>query len=169
MDTLLLNANAQPVSYLPLSAIKWKDAVTYIWLDKCVVLEWYEDWVVHSETWETQVPAVIMLKEMMKTKKNPRFSKGNIFLRDSYTCQYCETKLTRSIATLDHVLPQSHGGKTTWTNIVTSCGPCNHNKGNSLTPKPKVWPYVPSYYELVSKRKKLGWEVKHPEWHTYLR
>jgi 5-methylcytosine-specific restriction endonuclease McrA len=167
-DVLLLNANAQPVSYLPLSAIGWKDAVTYMWLDKCVVLEWYDDWVVHAETWETKVPAVIMLREMMKTNMKPRFSKGNIFLRDSYTCQYCDIGLVRSQATLDHVLPTSRGGRTTWDNIVTSCGPCNHNKGNSLLPKPAKMPYKPDYYELVNKRKKLGWEVRHPEWHTYL-
>ena len=62
--TLLLNADAQPVSYLPLSIIKWKEAITYLWLDKVTVLEWYDDWMVHSASWETRVPAVIMLKEM---------------------------------------------------------------------------------------------------------
>jgi 5-methylcytosine-specific restriction endonuclease McrA len=169
MDVLLLNANAQPVSYLPLSAIRWKDAITYMWLDKCVVLEWYDDWVVHSATWETRVPAVIMMKEMLKTKSKPRFSKGNIFLRDSFTCQYCETPITRVQSTLDHVLPQSHGGKTTWDNIVTACWPCNHGKGNSLKPRPIRMPYKPDYYELVSKRKKLSWEVRHPSWMTYLK
>ena len=168
MDCLLLNANAQPVSHLPLSAIKWKDAITYMWLDKCVVLEWYDDWTVHSETWETKVPAVIMLKEMMKSNQKPRFSKGNIFLRDIYTCQYCEVFLTRAQATLDHVLAQSRGGKTTWENIVTACGPCNHNKGNSLGPKPIRMPYKPDYYELVSKRKKFAIEVRHPAWNIYL-
>ena len=168
MDVLLLNANGQPVSYLPLSAITWKDAVTYMWLDKCIVLDWYDDWIVHAETWETRVPAVIMMKEMMKTKTKPRFSKGNIFLRDLFTCQYCETKVTRNEATLDHVTPQSLGGKTTWENIATACGPCNHNKGNRLTPRPIRQPYKPDYYELVSKRKLSTWEVKHPSWNTYL-
>lgn len=168
MDCLLLNANGLPVSYLPLSAINWKDAITYMWLDKCIVLEWYDDWVVRSENWETRVPAVIMLKEMLRSKKNPRFSKSNIFLRDGYTCQYCEAKLTRAESTLDHVVPQSLGGKTTWENIVTACGPCNHGKGNSLTPKPIRMPYKPEYFELVAQRRKLTWQVKHPAWNTYL-
>ena len=61
-DTLLLNADAQPVSYLPLSAIQWKEAVIYLWMDKVNVLEWYDDWIVRSSTWETRVPAVIMLR-----------------------------------------------------------------------------------------------------------
>jgi hypothetical protein len=66
VDTLLLNSDAQPVSLLPLSAIEWKEAITYLWLDKVTVLEWYDDWIVRSENWETRVPAVIMLKKMMK-------------------------------------------------------------------------------------------------------
>jgi len=168
MDTLLLNADAQPVSFLPLSAISWKDAIVYMWQDKCVVLEWYEDWTVRSEKWETNVPAVIMLKEMMKSTKKPRFSKNNVFLRDNYICQYCEVKLTRAVSTVDHVIPQSYGGKSVWENVVTSCGPCNHNKGNNKKIVPKVTPRKPTYYELVKNRRELQWAVKHDSWNTYL-
>ena len=84
--TLLLNADAQPVSYLPLSAIRWREAVTYVWLDKVTVLDWYDDWIVHSATWETRVPAVVMLKEMQRRRSRPRFSKANVHIRDLYTC-----------------------------------------------------------------------------------
>ena len=49
-DVLLLNADAQPISFLPLSAVQWKEAITYMWLDKCTVLDWYDDWVVRSES-----------------------------------------------------------------------------------------------------------------------
>ena len=68
-DTLVLNADGQPVSLLPPSTIQWKEAVTYLYLDKANVLEWYDDWVVRSSTWETRVPAVIMLKEMYRRKR----------------------------------------------------------------------------------------------------
>ena len=80
--TLLLNADAQPVSYLPLSAIKWKEAITYLWLDKVTVLEWYDDWMVRSESWETRVPAVMMLKQMQRRRQKPRFSKAKLYLHD---------------------------------------------------------------------------------------
>ena len=50
-DVLVLNADAQPVSYLPLSAIQWKEAITYMCLDKVTVLDWYDDWVVRSAHW----------------------------------------------------------------------------------------------------------------------
>ena len=168
MDVLLLNADAQPVSFLPLSTISWKDAISYMWQDKCIVLDWYDDWVVHSEKWETQVPSVIMLKEMMQSKKKVRFSKSNVFLRDDFVCQYCDLKLTSSTSTIDHVMPQCYGGKTTWENVVTSCGPCNHNKGNNKALVPDREPRKPTYYELVRNRRELSWNVRHDSWMTYL-
>lgn len=167
-DVLLLNADAQPVSYMPLSAIAWKDAVTYMWLDKVTVLEWYDDWVVHSASWETRVPAVIMLKEMLRRARSPKFSKHNVYLRDLYTCQYCLDVFPRAELTLDHVVPRKHGGKTHWENIVASCGPCNNKKGDSLTPLPKTMPYKPDYYELVNKRKQMAFEIRHPAWSDYI-
>ena len=169
MDTLVLNADAQPISLMPLSAIEWKEAITYMWLDKVNVLEWYDDWIVRSASWETRVPAVIMLKEMTRRRRTPRFSKNNIFLRDLNTCQYCLTQFPKSQLTLDHVLPISRGGKTEWTNLVTACSPCNSRKGNSLTPRPHSQPYEPDYYDLVNKRKKLDFEIRHPSWATFLR
>jgi 5-methylcytosine-specific restriction endonuclease McrA len=169
-DTLLLNADGQPVNYLPLSAIQWKEAIMYMYHDKCNVLEWYDDWMVHSPSWETQVPAVIMLKEFIRTKTCVRFSKSNIYLRDQYKCLYCGTGVTRKEATLDHVVPISRGGKTNFENIVTACGPCNFSKGNKVGPqwKPHYKPYRPGYYELVRKRKQLPFEVKHPSWYQWL-
>ncbi len=53
MDTLVLNKDAQPISILPLSAIGWQEAIKYMWLDRVHVLEWYDDWIVRSPTWET--------------------------------------------------------------------------------------------------------------------
>jgi len=167
-DTLLLNADAQPVSYLPISAIQWKEAITYLWLDKVHVLEWYDDWMVRSEKWETRVPAVMMLKEMQRRKSNPRFSKVNLYIRDVYTCQYCNTPYGKSNLTLDHVLPLSKGGKTSWENIVAACGPCNHSKGDKKHMKPIKVPYAPDYYDLVNKRKQLDMNIQHSSWSSYL-
>jgi len=168
MDCLILNTDGAPVSMMPLSVINWQEAVKYMVLDKAVVLAWHDDWIVHSATWETPVPAVIMLKEYMKKKSSIRFSKANVFLRDGYTCQYCGTGVNKRTATLDHVVPTSHGGKTTWENATTACAPCNANKGNNKKIVPKVKPYKPSYFQLVDKRKKLDWNVAHPSWLSYL-
>lgn len=169
MSTLLLNADMQPISLLPLSIVDWQEAIRYMVLDKAEVLEWHDDWVVHSMKWSTRVPAVLLLKEYQKPKHTMRLSKRNVFLRDEYTCQYCGTGVTESTATLDHVHPVSAGGKTTWENSTTACKPCNYKKANHVGKmKPKILPYKPHFWDLVEKRKRKGFHLQHPSWATYL-
>jgi 5-methylcytosine-specific restriction endonuclease McrA len=167
-NVLLLNADMSPVSLLPLSTVSWQEAIRYIVLDKVEVMEWYDEWIVHSATWETRVPAIIMLKEYQKPKSTMRLSKRNIFLRDEYTCQYCGVECNDATATLDHVLPQSLGGKTTWENSTTACKPCNYKKAASTKMKPVSKPYKPHFWDLVGKRKKRGFHLVHPSWANYL-
>lgn len=164
----MLNADGAPISYLPLSVISWEDAIKYIVLEKATVLEFYEDWIVHSSNWETRVPAVMILRDYEKRKTGIRFSKQNVFLRDGYTCQYCGDDVTRKTATLDHVLPTSHGGKTTFENCCTACSDCNSNKGNNKKIVPKIKPWKPNYFQLVDRRKKLKWDLQHESWANYL-
>ena len=164
----MLNADGAPVSWLPLSIIPWEEAVKYIVLEKATVLDFYEDWIVHSANWETQVPAVMILREYEKRKTAIRYSKHNVFLRDGYTCQYCGDDVSKKTATLDHVLPVSHGGKTTFENTVCACATCNANKGNDKKIVPKHKPVKPTYFQLVDKRKKMQWDIQHPSWANYL-
>ena len=167
-DTLVLNADGQPVSLLPPSTIQWKEAITYLWLEKVHVLEWYDDWIVRSSSWETRVPAVIMLKDMYRRRRNPRFSKYNVHLRDMFVCQYCNSKFSQKELTLDHVHPISKGGRTSWENIVSACNPCNSRKGNKINIKPKRMPYRPTYYELANNRKLIEFDLRHPSWSNWL-
>ena len=167
-DTLLLNSDGQPVSWMPLSVLTWQEAIKYMVLDKGRVLEWHDHWIVHSSNWETRVPAVMMLTEYMKPKNSIRYSKANVFLRDGYVCQYCSTHLDKKDCTLDHVLPISHGGKSTFENATTACGPCNASKGANKKIKPKVKPYKPDYWELVNRRKKMPFHLRHPTWEQYV-
>jgi len=168
MSTLMLNADGAPVSWLPLSVISWEEAIKYMVLDKATVLDFYDDWIVHSANWQTAVPSVMILKDYEKRKTAIRYSKHNVFLRDGYVCQYCGDDVSKKSATLDHVLPVSHGGKTTFENTVTACGPCNANKGNNKKIVPKVKPFKPTYFQLVEKRKKQAWDLPHPAWANYL-
>lgn len=165
---LILNADASPVSLLPLSTISWQEAIRYMVSEKATVLEWHDNWIVHSQRWSTPVPAVMILREFQKKKTGVRFSKQNIFLRDDFTCQYCGVEVTRKSATLDHVLPTSHGGKTSWENCTTSCFTCNSGKGNDHKIRPKHRPFKPTYFQLAEKRKKLTWDLKHPSWADYI-
>jgi len=167
MDTLILNRDGSPLSILPLSAVRWQEAIKYIWMERVDVLDWYDDWVVSSPSWETRVPAVIMVKDYIRKNRSPRLGKFNVGLRDRFECQYCNQDLTIKTVTMDHVVPISKGGKTEWENIVAACMPCNSKKGSHLvTPKNK--PYRPDYYDLVNIRKTLPFTVKHPSWHNYI-
>lgn len=164
----MLNADGAPVSWLPLSIIPWEEAIKYMVLEKATVLDVYEDWIVHSENWETKVPAVMILQGYEKRKTTIRYSKYNVFLRDGYVCQYCSDDVNKKTATLDHVLPISHGGKTTFENTVCACTTCNASKGNNKKIVPNHKPTKPTYYQLVDKRKKMHWDIQHPSWANYL-
>ena len=111
------------------------------------------------------VPMVLrLLKSIRKFYgKAVKWSPYNLFIRDSFTCQYCNTKLSKDKLTVDHVLPQALGGKTEWENCVASCGPCNnlkadkrlHEIGYSLKRKP----VQPTIMEFARKQiKELGLE-----------
>ena len=167
-NTLLLNADAQPMSLVPLSAIDWQSAIRYIWLDKVKVLHEYENWQIHSPTHTMNVPAVIMLNEYWQPKSRVRFNRKWVFLRDNYTCQYCGNNLNVGECTIDHVVPVSKGGKTTWHNVVTACYPCNNNKGNNSKIRPKIDPEMPNYWMLANNRKKKSWQVPHESWLNYI-
>jgi 5-methylcytosine-specific restriction endonuclease McrA len=166
--TLLLNADGLPVSYMPLSTLTWEDSIKYLVLDKAKVLMFHDNWIVRSARWETQVPSVMMLRDYMKPKMTVRFSRSNVYLRDSGNCAYCGKHIERKESTLDHVQPVSKGGKTTWENCVTACAPCNSYKSDHLHFKPKFKPYKPDFYELVNKRKKEEFNVRYKEWQQFI-
>lgn len=168
MDTLVLNADGLPLNYLPLSTINWQESIRYMVLDKASVIEWHDNWIVRSVNWKTFVPSIIILREYMKPKHTVRFSKGNVFLRDNYVCQYCGKSLQKKDCTLDHVQPVSQGGRTVFDNTVTACTPCNAAKGSDTRMKPKIKPYKPAYFELVNKRRNIPFNVRHPNWLNYI-
>ena len=123
---------------------------------------------IHSPTHVMNVPAVIMLNEYWQPKARVRFNRKWVFLRDNYTCQYCGDNLTVNQCTIDHVVPISKGGKTTWHNVVTACYPCNNSKGNNPKIRPKVEPEMPNYWMLATNRKKKNWQVPHESWLNYI-
>ncbi|AEB12369.1 HNH endonuclease [Marinithermus hydrothermalis] len=75
------------------------------------------------------VPSVIRLKRMVRRPPGRlTLSRRNIFRRDRHTCQYCGR--TGGELTVDHVIPKSRGGRTSWDNLVTACRSCNTKKRN---------------------------------------
>ena len=80
-----------------------------------------------------RVPSVIRLLEYRRIPHQTRaLSRKNILLRDRNTCQYCGEVLSSGDLTLDHVMPRSRGGASSWENLVACCHLCNRRKGNQL-------------------------------------
>ncbi len=91
------------------------------------------DDLVHSVSVALRAPKIIVLALYDRLpRKEVKFTRQNVFLRDKHTCQYCRGAFSENQLNLDHVLPRDRGGKMTWDNIVTSCVPCNTKKANRL-------------------------------------
>ena len=85
---------------------------------------------IHTVNRSIRVPRVVVLSAYEYLPKGRvRFSRLNIYARDSDTCQYCGVLFTRADLNLDHVVPRSQGGRTSWENVVCSCIQCNLKKG----------------------------------------
>jgi 5-methylcytosine-specific restriction endonuclease McrA len=106
----------------------------------------FESWLVdNSETASTherdgwlrtaslqiRIPEVIVLGRYNGVPRRELvFSRRNIYRRDNFECQYCGHRPGLKHLSIDHVLPLSHGGKTSWDNCVVACVRCNTRKGN---------------------------------------
>ena len=86
---------------------------------------------VHSASRALPVPSVIRLVAYRHIPQQTRaLSRKNILLRDRNTCQFCRRTLSASELTLDHVVPRSRGGRSSWENLVACCYQCNNRKGD---------------------------------------
>jgi 5-methylcytosine-specific restriction endonuclease McrA len=89
----------------------------------------HEDWI-RAVNFELQAPRVIRLLSYDKVPRQTlRFNRRNLFARDANHCQYCGKVFPTSELSLDHVMPRSRGGDTSWENVVCACVNCNVRKG----------------------------------------
>jgi len=124
---LVLNA-----SYEPINICAARRAIVLV-LKGVAMTEEINGHLLHSARFAVRVPSVIRLLEYRRIPHQTRaLSRKNILLRDRNTCQYCGVLLPSSELTLDHIVPRSRGGQSTWENLVACCHPCNHKKGNHL-------------------------------------
>jgi len=165
---LVLNADYRPLSYFPLSLWGWQTAIKAVFLDRVNIVSEY-DKVVHSPSTEFRLPSVICLKKYIKPAPWPAFTRFNLFLRDSFLCQYCHDKTD---LTFDHMIPRSKGGHTTWDNVTTACMPCNLRKGGRLPNEAHMWPAIrpfkPTNQQLIQMGRKFPPNFLHKSWRDYL-
>ena len=161
-SVLVLNA-----TYEPLSVVSLKRAVILLLKEKAEIVEAAEA-VLRSERISLPMPLVIRLVYYVRLPRqlSVPLTRRTVMARDHYTCQYCGAQPGRSELTLDHVVPRSQGGGTSWENVVTACRSCNQRKGNRtpaqagmrLRSKPRRPRYValaligePRHYEIWGK------------------
>jgi len=128
------------------------------------------DKVIHTPTRAIRIPKVIQLIQYDRLpSREVRFTRRNIFYRDRNRCQYCGGIFRQKDLNLDHVVPLSRGGKSTWDNVVCACVPCNTRKGDRsptdagmrLVRRPKK----PAGHPML----RANWIGPCPEeWKTYL-
>jgi 5-methylcytosine-specific restriction endonuclease McrA len=127
MPVLVLNA-----SYEPINICCARRALVLV-LKGIARTEEEHGLTLHAQRNRIAMPSVIRLLEYRRIPHQTRaLSRKNILLRDRNSCQYCGVVLPSSELTLDHVIPRSRGGNSTWENLVACCHACNRKKGNRL-------------------------------------
>ncbi len=176
-DVLVLNR-----SFYAIQVTSWQRALSLVYIDHASVVDQeyrtysFDDWkqlsdiikehpagFIHTPEFRIAVPEVIALKRYDRLPTTEvKFTRRNIYEYYDYKCGYCGRKFPTTDLNLDHVIPKSRGGKTSWANIVTACIPCNLKKSNKtpeeagmrllVTPaKPKWHGNLPLFFRTPLK------------------
>ena len=161
---LVLNA-----TYEPINVCTVRRATVLLLKQKAEVLE-RGGHDLHSATASLPRPHVIRLVTYVRVPRDPhrrKITRRAVFARDGWACQYCGA---RTSLTVDHVIPRSKGGGSTWDNIVASCAPCNRRKGDHLPHQvnmhPRSKPRIPNpqiFIQLASPTIPASWRQYLPE------
>jgi 5-methylcytosine-specific restriction endonuclease McrA len=121
---------------------------------------------IHTPFLRIRVPEIIVLTRYNGfPRRGVAFSRRNIYRRDNYTCQYCGAKPGSELLSIDHIVPRSRGGKSSWDNCVLACLSCNKRKANRTLEQSGLHllrpPFTPTWsgaLEVALGRRKESWE-----------
>lgn len=155
---LLLNSSYEPVSLIS------QERAIVLWYSGKVTVVAERDITWRSVSIAIRVPSVVRLVNYVRgltgLRNIVKMTRKNIMLRDNYTCQYCSKHAGPDKLNIDHVVPKGQGGKSEWTNLVTTCITCNSEK-DCRTPKqakmvlrkmPKKPDFLVFHFNLRSKK-----------------
>jgi len=143
--TLLYTGHARAVT---------EDYSTYTWEEWKDIPVGAADLFLSTPNYRLPVPHVVQVLSFDRVPRHEvKFTRKNVFTRDANQCQYCGGRFSTRDLNLDHVVPLSRGGRTTWQNVVCCCLPCNARKGNRLPEeiglhlvrkprKPRWYPFI---------------------------
>lgn len=181
MPTLVLNKSWSPVSICTTkkAIAKTMLGLAHILDPETYTLYNFEDWmtlpvregekVIRTSRTEIRVPEIIVLSEYERLpKREVKLTRRNLLIRDNYTCQYTGRRISMDTGTIDHVVPRSRGGASTWENLVMCCLEVNAKKADR-TPdeaglkllkkpeRPKWSPVYARFARLASSNVPLSW------------
>ncbi len=168
--TLVLNRNWQPIQVATVArsvVMVWNDTARVVDTESFQLYSW-ADWAelepdegepyIQAVNGRFRVPEVVTLTRYDSVPAAAvSFSRRNIFKRDHYTCQYCGAQPGPEELTIDHVLPRSQGGQSSWTNCVLACLHCNSRKADRTPDQARMrlrkTPVRPSWRPLYAAHK----------------
>jgi 5-methylcytosine-specific restriction endonuclease McrA len=151
------------------------NSTTYTWSEWVKKYSWSRDYETTEDCINTVnskilVPRIIILTRYGRIPNTDvKLTKRNLFIRDNFRCQYSNEKLSMDDGTMDHIIPRSRGGQTSWDNVVLCSVEMNTKKGNRTpqeagmsllkVPKKPFWNPIFTYYVK---------EI-HPSWKRFLK
>ena len=185
LPTLVLNKGWIPISITPVHKAITKSMVglAMILNVEDFSLHAFEDWMqmpvndndryIATPRTRIKVPEIIVLTEYERFPlREVRLTRRNLLIRDNYTCQYTGVKITYENGTIDHIIPRSRGGKSTWNNLVMCCLEVNARKadrtpeeaGLRLLKKPEK----PKWSPIFARFARLATEAVPKSWHKFV-
>lgn len=189
-QTLVLNRN-----WFPIGTVSVRIAICLLYREAARAVH-PEDYTIHDfNSWASlrvaeeepcirtvslriKVPEVVLLTQYDRIPRHHvTFSRRNIYRRDAFTCQYCGSRPPLDELSLDHLIPRSRGGLSSWANCVVSCLRCNRRKGSRtveeaglhLVKAPKEPAWTPCI-TIPLGNKRTSWEqfISHTYWNAEL-
>ncbi len=149
--------------YTFLNTVGWKRALCLTLKGKTEVLKYMDKIIRCVDGSIMRIPLVMKLIKVIRMiyKNKVPFTKKNVFIRDGFKCQYCGSN---NELTIDHIIPVSRGGKSTFENCVAACKPCNNKKNNRTPSEANMYlskkTYAPTISEFFRiKMKTLGMDI----------
>ena len=164
LNRLCLVINA---SYEAINVTSARRALTLVFKGAAVVEE-ISGYTIRTSKISIPVPSVVrLMKYRRMPRQNRSVSRKGILLRDGNCCQYCGARLPAGSLTLDHVVPRSRRGLSTWENLVTCCFTCNNRKGDRTPPEAgMVLARQPRQISIHARHKLLAGDAH--TWYKYL-
>jgi 5-methylcytosine-specific restriction endonuclease McrA len=149
MSILVLNADFQP-----LNVTTFKRGYNLVYKGKAEIIKYDSEAgpIKYSQGKTMGRPLIIrLLRYITVPFKRVPLTKYNVYRRDGHQCAYCGSKEN---LTLDHVIPKSRGGKSSWDNLATCCFKCNNKKGDKTPSEAgmilKTKLYQPTFQQFIN-------------------